>query len=132
MIDLSDVMKVLGEVIIAADAFPRILWPNRAELIERPFLALELRPGIIRDQTIGMDGPVWNGDLIATAVIPVDTYETDARSDLAAVAALFPAGSRLTLASGVALLVSGHPRQLPGYRDGSDYRLQLSVPLQSD
>lgn len=132
MIDLADAMKVLGQAVIASDLFPRILWPNRAALMERPFLAMELRSGLIRDPTLGLDAPTWTGELIATAVTEADTFDTEALAQIAALAALFPAGSRFTMASGGKLLIAGHPRPLPGYRDGSDFRLQLSIPIQSD
>ena len=131
MIDLNEVMKALGEVITASGDFPRIAWPNRDGLPEKPFLIVELLPGPITDPTLSQAAPTWKGQVMATIVVALNTYDDAGQAMIGQLAALFPSGSRLTIPGGK-VRIAGHPRPLPGYRAGSDYRLQLSIPLQSD
>ena len=131
MIDLNEVTKALGQVITGSGLFPRIVWQNRDSLPEKPFLIVELLPGPIIDRTLRQDSPHWSGSLLCTVVMDLNRYDAEGRAMIGQLAGLFPAGGRHTVPGG-SVLVAGHPRPLPGYRDGADYRLQLSIPLKSD
>ena len=132
MIDHAAIMQAVGQVITASGSFPRILWPNRDGLPEKPFLILELRPKAIRDETLRQTAAVWSGEIIGTVVTDLNRYETEGQALIGARAALVPSGTRLTITGGAKILVPGHPLPKGGYRDGADYRLQLSIPIQSD
>ena len=132
MIDLALVTKAVGQVITASGAFPRVVWPNRDGLPDRPFLVVELLPGPITDATARQAAPTWTGSVVASVVIDLNQFETPGHALAGQLAALFPSGSRLTLDDGAKLLISGHPRVTPGYRDGADYRIPVSIPLSSD
>lgn len=132
MIDHAAIMHAVGQIITASGSFPRILWPNRDGLPEKPFLILELRPKAIRDETLRQTAAMWSGEIIGTVVTDLNRYETEGQALVGDLAALFPSGTRLTITGGAQVLVQGHPQPKGGYRDGADYRLQLSIPLQSD
>lgn len=132
MIDLNAVTKAVGQVIIASGAFPRILWTNRDGLPEKPFLIAELRTKTITDPTLDQAAPQWTGEFTGTIVTDLNQFDAEGAALIGQLAALFPSGSRLTLSTGQKVMIAGHPSPLPGYRDGADYRLQLSIPLQSD
>ena len=131
MIDLAEVLKALGQVITGSGLFPRIVWQNRDGLPAKPFLIVELLPGPIRDDTLSQTAPTWSGSLLCTVVMDLNRYDAEGRAMIGQLAALFPAGERHSIPGG-AVMIAGHPRPLPGYRDGADYRLQLSIPLKSD
>jgi hypothetical protein len=132
MIDENEIMQAVGEIIIASGQFPRIVWANKDSIPARPYLALSLVPTGVTDDTMAKSLPVWRGFLSATIVTGLDEFETAGRALQVQLGNLFPAAMRVTMASGRRLLVPDHPQTLPPYRDGTDYRLPIRIPLRTD
>lgn len=132
MIDQTDLLSVMGKAIAASGLFPRVAYPNKDTAPEKPYLAVSLVPMTITDDTLGQSYPVWTGKLFCTVVTDLGGFDTEAQGLAKSLAELFPSTTKLTLTNGQKVRVSGWPTPATSYRDNSDFRLQVSIPLRSD
>ena len=134
MFDETLMEQVLAAPIIASGLFPRIAWANGGKTVpERPYLALELVPVDVVDDTTSGANPRWVGFLQGSIVMAQGGFETSGKALRKQLGDLFTKGQRLTLgATGYKIVVQRHPKTIQGYPAGGDYRLPLQIFLRTE
>lgn len=125
---LTEIETAFGQRLTGISPAPSVVWPNKfpATLPARPFLAVQHVPTSNDSLALSGGGEVQRGYFTVTVVIARDIFTTPANTLAAAIKARFPKG--LTLTAGTRKMRVWRPAQmLPGFVDGSDWRLPVRI-----
>ena len=122
----QEISNALQQRLVTA-ALATVVFENQDANPARPFLFVQHVPAERIDETIAGGHTISRGFMSVTAVIDEGAFATGAMMLLDQVAALFPKGLRLPLASGGVLTISQPVRIMPGFQDVADYRRVAQV-----
>lgn len=123
MISTSEILKLIGQPLTGLGL--NIAWPNEDTDYSTPFLAVDHVPVSAINQTLDTS-PFVAGFVQVTHISAAGVYSTAGNDAADAIAALYPAGLRLSGNSG--FLVIMEPALVEqGYRDGSNWRVPIKI-----
>ena len=125
-ISLEQIEIALYQHLAGMLGVPPIAWPKKDANPVRPFLAVDHIPGSRDDPTLDGTGETVIGQLHVSVVVGENQFVTSANALADRVMARFAYKTRISFASGVAL-VTKPPEVLAGYKDGPDFRVPVRV-----
>ncbi|MDZ7906420.1 MAG: phage tail terminator-like protein [Cypionkella sp.] len=122
----KDIAHALQQRLVTANLAP-VVFENQNANPQRPFIYVQHVPSERVDLAIAGGQVISRGFMAATVVIAEGSFTTPALGLVDAISALFPKALRLTITGGV-ITIPAPCRILPGFQDGSDYRVVVQVP----
>ncbi|MBK9073322.1 MAG: hypothetical protein IPL79_20330 [Myxococcales bacterium] len=122
------IAQILGtELLKISSPAPRVVWDNQDASPARPYLQVQMVPVSRQSPGLAGGGVIARGFMQVTVVASAGGFATAALALAQDVADQFPKALRLAGTGGVVTITEA-ARIMPGYTDGTDWR----IPVQAD